>query len=255
MPQQPTPIAVSRALSILELFDATHPSWSVEAMAEKLGCSVPTSYRYVKELLTTGLLRRLPGAQLALGPRILRLDYAMRQADPLLGAAIPIMRDLTIETGCDCVLTSLFGEEFVDLHHQPGPQPLALSYGRGRPRPAFRGAAPKIILSQQPTAYLRKFLATRLPEAFEAGLGATVDDVRASLRAIRKRGVYVSQGELEPDIDAIAVPLTLPAIESLAALALVDRHERFTLMNEPSLRTRLHTAAARIRQTLTPAAP
>ncbi|MBN8907223.1 MAG: helix-turn-helix domain-containing protein [Rhodospirillales bacterium] len=242
---QGTP-SLSRALAVLDLFDAEHPTWTAEAIGEALRCSAPTGYRYIRELLAAGLLRRLQGGVYALGPRIILLDYTMRQADPYLGAAVPEMGELARRTGCDCVMTALFGQQFLDTHRETGAAPLTLAFGRGRPRPAFLGAAPKVILSAQPTAWLRKFHDAQAEAAAAAGLGADWKAFRSAIAEIRRRGHYVSRGELEPQLSSVAVPLPVGVPDAGSALALVAARERFELMNLPLLVELLRGAAERI---------
>jgi hypothetical protein len=42
-------------------------------------------------------------------------------------------------------------------------------YGRGRPRPMFYGAAPKVILANQPAAWLHRLYDARSTEIADAG--------------------------------------------------------------------------------------
>ena len=242
----PNAPSLSRALAVLDLFDAAHPTWTAEAIGDALRCSAPTGYRYIRELLAAGLLRRLQGGRYALGPRIILLDYTMRQADPYLRAAVPEMAELARRSGCDCVLTARFGDQFLDTHRESGSAPLTLAFGRGRPRPPFLGAAPKVILSTQPTAWLRKFYEAHAADAAEAGLGSEWKAFRSALAEIRRRGHYLSIGELEPQLGAIAVPLPAAGPDAGSALALAAARERFELMNLPLLVELLRGAAERI---------
>ena len=236
---------VSRALSVLDLFDAEHPVWSAEGICAALGCPIPTGYRYIRELVAAGLLRRVSGGY-ALGARIILLDYVMRQADQLVQTAAPVMRALAARTGCDCVLTAVYGEQILDVHRELGEAPLALAYGRGRPRPPFQGAAPKVILAAQPTAWVRQLYDRTAAAASEAGMGRDWKEFRSGLAAIRKRGFHVSIGELEPAINAIAAPIAAHGHEPAAALAAVMTRERFALLNQTVLIALVREAAEEI---------
>jgi DNA-binding IclR family transcriptional regulator len=236
---------VSRALSVLDLFDAEHPVWPAEDICAALHCPVPTGYRYIRELVAAGLLRRVPGG-FALGARIILLDYVMRQADQLLQTALPVMRALTAQTGCDSVLTAVYGDQILDVHRELGTSPLALAYGRGRPRPPFQGAAPKVILAAQPNAWVHKLYDANAEAAAQAGMGRDWKEFRATLAAIRKNGCYVSRGELEPTIDAVAAPIQPHGHEPAAAIAVVMTKERSALFNETVLISLVRQAAEQI---------
>jgi len=237
---------VSRALSVLDLFDADHPVWSAEDICTALHCPLPTGYRYIRELVAVGLLRRVSGEGFALGARIILLDYVMRQADQLLQNAIPVMRALAAQTSCDCVLTAVYGDQILDVHREFGSPPLALAYGRGRPRLPFQGGAPKVILAAQPNVWVRKLYDANAEVAARAGMGNDWKEFRATLAGIRKRGFYISRGELEPTAYAVAAPIGSYGHEPAAAIAIVLTKERFALFNETVLISLVCQAARQI---------
>lgn len=129
--------------------------------------------------------------------------------------------------------------------------PLTLAYGRGRPRPLFTGAAPKMILATQPTGWFRACFEAHGDAANAAGMGADWSEFRAKLRALRKLGFYISRGELEPTLCAIAAPIP-PSVhqESAATVAVVTSAERFALLNVEMLTSLVRQAAWRITEDL-----
>jgi DNA-binding IclR family transcriptional regulator len=236
---------VARALSVLDLFDGEHAIWSAEGICAALRCPLPTGYRYLRELVAAGLVRRVAGG-FALGARIILLDYVMRKADPLLKAAMPPMRALAQQTGCDCVLSAVYGEQIIDVHRETGAAPLLLAYGRGRPRPLFAGAAPKMILAAQPLAWVHKLYDAHAAEATAANMGTDWQTFRSSLAAIRKRGYHISRGEVEPAICAIAAPIAPTGQDPAAAIAIVASAARFEILNEALIIAMLRQAATQI---------
>ena len=130
---------------MLGLFTEQHPTWSADAINEALGFSRPTGYRYVRELVSSGLVARIAPGTYALGPRIIELDFQIRLSDPLLKAGLPVIQELVESTGCEVNLIGLYGDHIVTTHQQPGIERLPLSFGRGRP---FAVRAPK---SSSPT--------------------------------------------------------------------------------------------------------
>ena len=139
--------SLSRMLSVLDLFSDQRLQWSAEDISEALQVSLPTGYRYVRMLTESGLLQHSADSQYTLGPRIIVLDHYIRQADPVLQHGIPFMKELVAQTGLDCVVSALLGQQLLDTHRELGQAPANLSYGRGRPRPLFKGGAPKVILA------------------------------------------------------------------------------------------------------------
>ena len=139
--------SLSRMMAVLDLFTERCTDISAEQVSDTLGVSLPTSYRYLKTLSDAGLLHRSAQARYTLGPRIVMLDHLMRQADPILKFGTPILQEITQQTGFDCVVSSMHGGQMLDTHREYAANPASLSFGRGRPRPLFLGAAPKIILA------------------------------------------------------------------------------------------------------------
>lgn len=225
-----------RTLAILGLFSGERPIWQPDAINAALGYSRPTGYRYVKALVAAGLLHRLEPGLYCLGPRIIELDYQLRQSDPILLASQPVMARLAQRTGFDAVLSMMFpGPRVVDIHRASASSRLKLSYGRGRPRPAFRSGAPKVLLAGLPRPQLVRIYRDCANDIEASGLGSSWNEFRTSLATIRRQGYYQSYGELERGIGGLAVPLHNPQGETLAALTLVGTVRQFREAEQPQL--------------------
>ena len=69
-----------KILTVLDLFSVSRPVINVDIICEELGLSKPTSYRYLKELVSADLLKRINGTSgdYTLGSKIAVLDYVSR---------------------------------------------------------------------------------------------------------------------------------------------------------------------------------
>ena len=238
--------SLARLLGVLDLFTEQRLRWSADDISEALQVSLPTGYRYVKMLTEAGLLQRAGDAQVTLGPRIIVLDHYIRQADPVLQHGIPFMKELVALTGFDCVVSSLLGTQVLDTHREYSSVPVDLSYGRGRPRPLFLGAAPKVILAHLPTGSLHKLMDAQMPDIAAAGLPTQWPEFRRHFARIRKAGYYVSTGELEPRLSAVAVPLLAHDDQIQGALSLVSSVQRMAMIDTAKLTPLLQRAASDI---------
>lgn len=227
--------SLARMLGVLDLFTEEHLHWTPEAVASALQVSLPTAYRYIKLLTEAGLLQRTGDARLTLGPRIIVLDHYIRQADPVLQHGVPFMKELVAQTGLDGVVTAVVGGQLLDTHREYGAAPASLSYGRGRPRPLFRGAAPKVILAHQAPAALHKLFDAHPAEAQAAGLPADWAAFRRYYARIRKAGFYLSSGELEAHLSALAAPLFRGDGSLFGALSLVGTMSRMAVIDTAKL--------------------
>ena len=241
----------SRVFAILDLFSHEHPVWQPDEINAALGYSRPTGYRYVKDLVDAGLLQKVSAGRYALGGRIIELDYQLRQSDPVLLAAIPVMEKLAATSGYDAVLSVLFGgPRVIDIHRVTVEKTLELSYGRGRPRPLFRSGAPKVLLAGLPRAQLVKLHEEHADEIAASGMGRDWTEFRAYLTQVRRQGFYRSSGELEKGIGAVAVPVVNADDEVVAALALVGRAARIDRERDERVLGWLQGATAQIRKRL-----
>jgi DNA-binding IclR family transcriptional regulator len=227
--------SLSRLLRVFDLFTEDKLNWTIEGIADALDVSVPTSYRYIKVLLDARLLQRASNAQVTLGVRIMALDHIIRMADPVLNVGKPFMQELTERTGFDCVMSGLYGEQMIDTHREYGKVPLALSYGRGRLRPLYLGGAPKAILSCYTSAQLRKLFDAHLLEIAAAKLSTDWTAHRQYFRSIRKAGYYFSNGELEPELAALAAPLQKSDGTILGAVSVVSSVQRMAVVDVKKL--------------------
>ncbi|MDM0005586.1 IclR family transcriptional regulator C-terminal domain-containing protein [Variovorax sp. J22G73] len=238
--------SLGRMLGVLDLFDDTHLTRTADDISAALEVSLPTGYRYVRLLLEAGLLQRVEDSHYALGPRIILLDHYIRKADPVLREGIPVMRELVAATGFDCVASGLFGMQVLDTHREMGGAPAALAYGRGRPRPLFEGGAPKVLLATFAPAQLRKVFDARHDELVRCGLPAEWSEFRRHYAAIRKAGHYVSIGELEPQLAAVAAPILKADGGAWGAVSLVFDTARLSIVDLDKMVQLITEGASRI---------
>ena len=238
--------SLARMLSVLDLFSEHQLTWTAEAITEALQVSLPTGYRYVKMLTDAGLLQRSADAHYTLGPRIIVLDHYIRMGDPVLAHGVALMQELVEQTGLDCVISCLYGQQVLDTHREFGAAKATLSYGRGRPRPLFLGAAPKVILSCFSPAQLHRVFDEHQEGIAQAGLSTDWSDFRKYYSAIRKAGHYFSNGELEPNLAAVGVPLQKADGTLLGAISLVTSVSRMAVIDLPKLTQLLNRTAQEI---------
>jgi DNA-binding IclR family transcriptional regulator len=242
-------------LAVLDLFTAARPVWTAEDIIAELGTSRPTGYRYVRELVAAGLLMRLTGGLYHLGPRIIELDYQIRATDPVLHAGQPIMKTLADRTGCHVLLSSIYGEQVLNVHHEPGIEPLTIKFDRGVPLPLLRGATSKAILAFLPRSRLKRIYDRHAAAIAAAGLGHTWDDFRRALAAIRRAGHAYTGGELDPPNVGIAAPVLAADGEVIGSLTLVTLDKRWALADQPQVIALLCAGAREIGEALARTAP
>ena len=142
-----------KTLSIMDLFTPERPEWTIEDIMAELDLSHSTAYRYVRSLVSVGLVFSARPGRYLLGPGIIHYDRQFRLADPLIQAAQPILRSLASELESPGLL--FIGRVYRDhimsmLEQRLGVLEFASSYDRGRFMPLYVGAPPLVILAHLP---------------------------------------------------------------------------------------------------------
>lgn len=238
--------SLSRTFALLDLFTPEKMVWTAEAMIDRCGYTRPTGYRYIRELVETGFLIRYGDGSYSLGSRAIELDLLIRQADPLLSAGLPVIKDLVERTGFDVTLTRLYGERIITVHQESGSERLPLSFGRGRQLPILRGAPSKIIVAHLPRGRLKRIYEADPQEAAASGCGDDWGQFRSCMLAIRRAGYALTQGELQNGLAGLAAPIFGVEGEILGSIAAAVTQQRFMLTQVDRLIDMIKVGAARI---------
>lgn len=233
-------------LTILDLFSEKKPIWTAEEIINEFEFSVPTGYRYVKELSNAGLLSRVKGGSYVIGPKIIKLDRQVRISDPVIKIGKPIMVNLVNLTGCEVLLSNIFNEEILVIHTEtPENITLNLSYSRGKPHPLFRSSTSKIIIANLQRNDIIKLFESRQEEIAEAGLGSNWEEFKKNLSKLRRQGYCISHGELDAGLSAIAAPI-FSNNQVKGSLSLVLPTTRYSVFNTDKLIEIIKESADRI---------
>lgn len=209
-----------RMLAVLDLFDLEHPEWTFDEISAQIECGRSTLYRYIKLLVDKGLLMTVRESVFRLGPRIIELDHQIRTTDPLIRAAKPLMGEIVREEAGVSLLCRRYRDRVLCVHQEASTTHFLSKYERGRARPLLHGAASLAILMHFPSHQLAK-LYEQMPAAFnDAGLGGSLTEVRATLRAMRQIGWVVTEEDVTTGVTGIAAPVFGPGDEIRASLSI-----------------------------------
>ncbi|WP_336660017.1 IclR family transcriptional regulator [Leucobacter sp. USHLN153] len=212
-----------RALDILGLFTEQRMRITGADLASELGVARSTAYRYIQTLTASGYLEEDPSGGFRLGLRVFELARIARRAYGLSEVAIPLLREVAVETGETALLTRRFDDRIVCLekiddeaHH------VRLSYERGSVLPLNSGASAWVLLAWEDPAVVDELLAR---STFASPTPNSLTDparIRERLSEIREAGYAVSQGELDPHVVGIAAPIRDDAGRVVAGASVVS---------------------------------
>ncbi|MFT4020845.1 MAG: IclR family transcriptional regulator C-terminal domain-containing protein [Acinetobacter sp.] len=222
-----------KILTVLDLFSVSRHVINVDIISQELGLSRPTSYRYLKELVSADLLQRISGTSgdYTLGPKIAVLDYISRTTDPLVRVSTPYMKEIVERTELSCLLTFLNHDYCIDIHDESFKGNLLVSYGRGSPRPVYLGSSPKIIVAHLNKQGLHNFYQDYAPQLTKVGFANDEMQFIQQMKRIKKQGYYFSQGEVNPSYSSLSVPIRYSSKIAPVALTIVGSKNRFEYMN------------------------
>lgn len=193
----------SKGLGVLVAV-ARHGSIRADAIAEALGLSLSSTYRYLAAL-TDARLVTSGGGTYAPGPVLVALSARRRDERHLIEVAQPALEELMIDTHETALLTVRSGTHAVCIAQVESPEMLRMSFHVGDILSLHAGAGQRILLAFAPEAVVEHVLGSALSRPTHETLSA--DALRASLAVIRRERIAVSQGELMVGAVAIAAPV------------------------------------------------
>lgn len=211
--------SLTKVIAILDLYAGDRLEWTPEELMRELGYTRPTLYRYLKVLREAGLLASHHGAGFTLGPRVVEMDYLLRQSDPVILAGQDHLEELTGLYPCSALLVRAYGDRILCVAAECSvPNPLS-SYYRGRPMPLTRGAIARSIIAALPRRHLLNFIATHRDDMQAVGLGDSDEEIADRMRQIRRQGYAVGYGEVTPGVVGIAAPVLDATGTPIASIA------------------------------------
>lgn len=237
-----------RALDILAMFDDDQPVVTGPLVADRLGVSRSTAYRYLQSLVSARFLEEAPGGGFRLGLRVLELARLARRTFGLSEIAAPIIEELAQEVGEVVLLTRRTGDLVVCVDRAESHRHrVRISYERGTVLPLNAGASATVLLAWSNPEDVRELLAGRPLQRFTDATLTDVDALVERMKRIRSDGYAVARSELDPDVMGIAAPIWGSREgEVVAAVSVVGLVSRIPPKVERTIIAKVRLAAARI---------
>ena len=241
--------AVTRAARILDLLaDSGGEPVGPSELARRLGLPKSSIANICGALADAGLVRRI-STGFALGRRLAELGGAYLGSVDQVQEFYEASRNLPAGSEETVQFAVLDGLEVTYLARHDGRQPVQLTSGIGRRLPAFSTATGKAALASLPDDELDRRLAglTTLPRVTRKA-HATVDELRADLSEIRRRGYAIDDEQTMEGVVCygVMVPSRQPPGEGPCAASITLLKVRATAERVPALIADLHWLAAEL---------
>jgi DNA-binding IclR family transcriptional regulator len=211
---------LDRAASILFAFRRDDEPLTLTQLSERTGLYKSTLSRLAQALCHHNLLIRRDDGRYWVGPSTLHLSAIYEAGFDLRDILLPVMKELNVETGEAVSFHVRERHQRVCLYRISSRHSIRAEVHTGDVQALDRGAGGRVLL------------------AFSGEPGAPYDDVR-------RRYVYLSIGERDPETAGISAPVFRVGQELVGALGIVGPVTRMGIDEMERYRPRLLQFAAR----------
>lgn len=224
--------SVDRALQILFAFSVEDRLLGVSELSERLGLNQSTVHHLAASLKQWGLLEQDPTSRkYRLGVRLIELGGIMLQSRGLARAIQPYLYHISENIKETAYLGILIGTDLLNLEQVCGPHLIQYAGWQGRRTPFHCASAGKLLAAYLPEAELDRLLTGHELVAHTPHTITNPEVLKQTLAQIRTQGYATSFGELDENINAIAVPVRHAAVTDnkvVAAIGVAGPAYRFT---------------------------
>lgn len=214
-------IAVTRALSILDVFQAGESALTLGELARRTGLHKTTVLRIARTMAAARYLVQLDNGSWRLGPSAGWLGARYQTVFGQTANIEPVLRDLSRVTGESAAFYVREGNTRTCVVRVDGPQTIRHHVRMGESLPVNRGAIGRVLL------------------AFSGAPGALYD-------RIRKTGFHITRGERDPQVASVAFPVSGMNHRLIGCVAASGPIDRFTRAACARHVTALRKAASRL---------
>jgi DNA-binding IclR family transcriptional regulator len=238
--------SLARAFSILEEVARSGDGINLADLSRKVGLHNSTTFHLVKTMVSLGYIRQIKDdKRYRIGRPLFALAANALDEIEMVSLATPVLEDLSRETGESGHFAVPMGDSVVVIARTAGAGAFQLTERVGVVRPAYCTALGKVILATLKPEQLDGFfkrveLAPVTPNSLTdaAVLRKNIEDVRQS-------GIAFDDGEFNPEVRCIAVPVKDFTGKIMGAIGISGPIWRLTIQ---ALQTRAQAVQAAARR-------
>lgn len=198
--------AIARGFGVIEALGRPPGRHTLSEVAQAADISRAAARRVLATLVALQYCEP-DGRYFRLRPRALGLGLCYLTAQPFWRGAQFLVEDLRNDVGESCALAVLDGSEIVYVARQPARRILATQLGIGSRLPAHLVSLGRVLLAGLAPAEREALLAGADLKALTPKSITDTDVLAAALDEVADRGYAWVDGELDPSICGIAVPV------------------------------------------------
>jgi len=200
--------SIGRGFAILEQVAQHREGIGLAELSKLVGLHNSTTFHLAKTMVSLGYLRQEKETKrYRVGRPLFALAASALDEIEMVNVATPIMEELSRETGESSHFAVRMGDAVVVIARTSGPGAFQLTDRVGVVRPAHCTALGKIILASLRPDQLKRFLER---VELKPSTKKSITEPAALLREIveiRRNAVAVDDGEFNPEVRCVAVPV------------------------------------------------
>lgn len=239
--------AVDRALELLLVYAHGQADYTLAELARASGLEKPTVHRLMRTLEERRFVERRSDGRYILGQTLITLGMIAAENRELSQLVMPILQNVASRTRETVSCTVLDDYEMVTVAVIPGMHRLRYHVYPGERVPAVLTGDGRVMLAELPRAEMLRRIRAEMNHSGRRIEKARLRQLVNQLDDIRAHGVaYDTEGELEPGIACVAVPLRNHRCEVVAALVLTIPSVRLGESRVLEMTAALHAAAGEL---------
>ncbi|MDR3493510.1 MAG: IclR family transcriptional regulator [Ancalomicrobiaceae bacterium] len=235
--------AAEKVLDILEFMASQPDSLTLTEISTGLGRSIQEIYRILLLLEKRGYLVRTRSDRIRLSLKLFELAHMHPPVNRLIERALPIMRDLTVNSDQSCHLAVPDGLKVMIALQVDSPLPMRYSVALGSRFPTMETSSGAVLVAWLP-APDRQALLARIVEAGEA-YGSLLE-IETRIEAIRDCGYEMRESLAVDACTNISLPIRDHTSAVIAALTVPFLPQRQARFDRQTVLQRTIEAAGRI---------
>jgi DNA-binding IclR family transcriptional regulator len=200
--------SIARAFAILEEVARAREGISLAELSKRVGLHNSTAFHLIKTMVSLGYIRQIKDdKRYRIGRPLFALAASALDEIEMMSLATPVLEDLAQETGESGHFAVRMNDAVVVIARTPGPGAFQLSGRVGVVRPAHCTAVGKAILASLKPEQLDRFLERVTLASFTSRSVTEPEALKRELDGARKSGLAFDDGEFDPEVRCVAVPV------------------------------------------------
>jgi IclR family KDG regulon transcriptional repressor len=237
--------SIERAFAILEEIARHRDGIGLGEVSKRVGLHSSTAFHLIRTMVQLGYLSQPPDSKkYRVGRRLFTLAAGALDEVELVRIATPVLENLSLETSEASHFAVRSADDIVVVAKTAGGGMFQLVDRSGAVRPAHATALGKVLAAAMTAAELERYLQAHELRKFTDKTIVEREALLRELEAVRRNGIAFDDGEFDPEVRCVAVPVRDFAGRVTGAIGISGPIWRLSLQALQDKSARVREAAA-----------